>query len=123
VRALAADLGAALGCGAHLAALRRVEAGPFDVARAVTLPALDRIQAAGREALLLPADCLLAELPRIDVPGDEAARLCAGQAIAGAGEDAEWLRAYDHAGRLLGVVRRCGGLVLPRRMARPVGGD
>jgi tRNA pseudouridine55 synthase len=123
VRALAADLGAALGCGAHLAGLRRVESGGFEIAGAVTLPALEATAPEARDGLLLPVDCLLAELPRVELGGADAARLCAGQAIPAAGREADWLRAYDTAGRLLGVVRRRDGVLSPQRMAQPRAGD
>lgn len=53
VRALARDLGAALGVGGHLTALRRTGVGPFDLAQARTLDGLDRAAAAG-EPLGLP---------------------------------------------------------------------
>jgi len=55
VRSLAEDVGRALGCGAHLAHLRRTRSGPFLVERAVTLEALDAAAARGEtEALLVP---------------------------------------------------------------------
>ena len=76
VRALAADLGEALGCGAHLAALRRTASGAFDIADAVTLDDLERDDDAARSARLLPVDAPLAGMPRLDV-GAEAARLLA----------------------------------------------
>jgi tRNA pseudouridine55 synthase len=121
VRALAADLGAALGCGAHLAALRRTAAGGFDLAQAVTLHALEQTPAEARDALLLPVDCLLGELPRVDVDASAAERLAEGQTVPGFGDEADWVRAYGPAGRLLGVVRRRGGVLSPQRMARASG--
>ncbi|HEX2486335.1 MAG TPA: tRNA pseudouridine(55) synthase TruB [Myxococcota bacterium] len=65
VRSLAEDLGRALGCGAHLANLRRTRSGPFLEAQAVTLEALAAAGAEGRAAALLlpPADVL--GLPRL----------------------------------------------------------
>ena len=118
VRALAADLGAALGCGAHLRALRRIASGGFAVTDAVSLDALEASSAESRNAWLLPVDCLLAELPRIDVDGDAAARLADGRSIAAPELAADRFRAYDRAGRLLGVVRRAGAELAPERMAR-----
>lgn len=64
VRAIARDLGQALGCGGHVLWLRRVWSGPFEVAQAVTL---DQIEAAARtpeiDDLLLPLEIALADLP------------------------------------------------------------
>lgn len=65
VRALAADLGEALGCGAHLAALRRTASGGFDVANAVTLAVLEATSEHERERCLLPASSLVAHLPSV----------------------------------------------------------
>ena len=68
VRALARDLGEALGTGAHLTALRRTRSGAFDLAAAV---ALDELRERGRERLL-PLSDLLRELPEARV-GDRGA--------------------------------------------------
>ena len=68
VRALARDLGEALGTGGHLTALRRTESGPFDLAATV---ALDELREHGRERLL-PLSELLQELPEARV-GDRGA--------------------------------------------------
>jgi tRNA pseudouridine55 synthase len=68
IRSLAHDLGARLGCGAHLASLRRTASGPYDLPQAVTLAALE--DAAGRgEAgrFLIPLERLLPELPALPV--------------------------------------------------------
>ncbi|HXU67695.1 MAG TPA: tRNA pseudouridine(55) synthase TruB [Polyangia bacterium] len=64
IRALAADLGAVLGVGAHLTALRRTQVGPFAIAQAVTLEAL-----AATTPLLSPAEALA---DHATVPLDEA---------------------------------------------------
>jgi tRNA pseudouridine55 synthase len=119
VRTLAADLGTALGCGAHLVGLRRIESGGFEIASAVSLAILEEYSREAREALLLPIDRLLQALPRVDLDRDEAAHLCAGQSIDAAGlQAADCLRAYDRDGRLLGVVKRHGGVLSPQRMTR-----
>lgn len=83
IRALARDIGEALGCGGHLVALRRVQAGRFTLADAVSL---DRIEAAAREgtaaSLLLPMDRAVADWPAVNLSDDDARRLKMGQAIA-----------------------------------------
>jgi len=64
IRRIAHDAGQKLGCGAHLASLRRLRAGPFDIARAYTLDALAALSAENRLAeALLPAADLLPEFP------------------------------------------------------------
>lgn len=69
IRSIAHDAGQKLGCGAHLASLRRLRAGPFDIAKAHTLEALAAMSAEGRlQEALLPAAELLPEFPaeRVD---------------------------------------------------------
>jgi tRNA pseudouridine55 synthase len=78
VRTLGEDVGAALGCGAHLAALRRVASGALDVAAAVTFADLDGLDEAALDARLLPPDALVADLPRIVLSADDAGRFLAG---------------------------------------------
>lgn len=82
VRVLAADLGRALGCGAHLSALRRTRSGPFGLAGAVPLEALDT--ESGREAAraaVLPPEATLGHLPSVALDEASAARLVRGQAV------------------------------------------
>ena len=58
VRALARDLGARLGCGAHLASLRRTRSGHFDVAAAIPLEAAERLGIGLEDRLIRPTDAL-----------------------------------------------------------------
>ena len=81
VRVLAEDLGDALGSCAHLAALRRTASGPFALDRAVTLDALEAMALPARDALLLPVDAPIADLPRCDVDATAAAALLQGRAV------------------------------------------
>lgn len=85
IRTLAADIGAALGCGAHLAALRRTRVGALDVADAVTLEQIEAMAAEQRDDLLQAPDALLADLPVVQLTEQESARLLLGQAIRWAG--------------------------------------
>ena len=81
IRVLAEDIGAALGCGAHLAALRRTASGPFSLdGRGDAGRAARRWTGAARDALLLPADALLAGVARLDVDATTAQALVAGRA-------------------------------------------
>lgn len=120
IRTLAEDIGAALGCGAHLAALVRTESGPFRLRDAHTLATVEAASDDDRLRFLLPADVLLAGLPRTALDPDAAARFAQGQAVgAPPATPAGRLRAYDPAGRLLGV-GECGadGRVRPTRLVR-----
>ena len=83
VRAIARDLGRALGCLGHIAALRRTRVGPFTEADAVTVDDL-----ATDPAALRPVETALSEIPSIAVSRDMAARLMRGQSIILRGRDA-----------------------------------
>lgn len=85
IRTLAADIGAALGCGAHLAALRRTRVAALDVGNALTLAYIEALPAEQRDSLLMLPDALLADLPAVQLSEQEAARLLLGQAIRWAG--------------------------------------
>lgn len=78
IRVLAEDLGRDLGCGAHLAGLRRLGSGPLSVDDAITIEALQALEPDAREARLLPPDALLAHWPAVQLPADEAARFLTG---------------------------------------------
>jgi tRNA pseudouridine55 synthase len=69
VRVLAQDIGEKLGCGGHLSALRRLAAGPFTLADALTLDDVVKAPEQAR-ARILPVTRALGMLPRIDVPAD-----------------------------------------------------
>lgn len=121
VRSLAHDVGAALGCGAHLASLRRTRAGEFTLAGAMSLEALT---ARGGEvaAHLIPIDALLASVPAARLTAEGARRAGHGGAV-GPGSLAGTVpacapgarvRLLDPEGRLLGLAEpRPGGLLQP----------
>ena len=116
IRALARDLGEALGCGAHLSALRRTRVGAFDVREAAPLDALTPEQA---QARLLPMDLAAQHFPRADLSADQAQKFARGIAISPfpAGGDGSGLRrVYDSAGRFMAV----GEYDLAAQKLRPV---
>lgn len=119
VRALAEDIGGALGCGAHLAALRRTRVGRMTLEHAVTLAALEAMPAAVRREWLLPVDALLRDLPRVDL-GDRQAALFAhgGQLDLGMPPDGPGRRrVYGPDARLLGLAELDErGVLNPRRL-------
>jgi tRNA pseudouridine55 synthase len=123
VRALARDLGRALGCLGHVLALRRTRVGPFGEAQAVTLDELDRVAAEqGPEALvryLAPVEAALEDVPSLMVSPSDAAALARGQPVLIRGRDAPVLSGpiYAHCrGRIvaLGEVER--GALHPTRV-------
>jgi tRNA pseudouridine55 synthase len=83
VRAIARDLGRALGCLGHVAALRRTRVGPFTEQDAVTVDAV-----ATDPAALRPVEIALSEIPSIPVSRDMAGRLMRGQSIILRGREA-----------------------------------
>ena len=128
VRTLAEDIGEALGCGAHLAALRRTAAGPFTLAGATTLDALEALPPAARDALLLPADTLVAAWPSVALPADEAGRFLTGLRRRVALADAERVRVYGpplpsrgsgDRSTFLGIARIAGGELIATRHHNP----
>lgn len=122
VRTLAEDIGAALGCGGHLAGLRRMRIGPLGIEQATTLDALETLPPGERDALLRPADALLEGLPRAELDAAAAQRFGHGQPVAGpAGPSGGLIRAYA-GGRFLGLGRcQPDGRIAPARLvAGPV---
>ena len=71
VRSIAEDLGQALGCGAHVSALRRTKAGPFSLEDSVTMNTLGTLKqndaVAQMDDLLLPADTAVKSLPLVEL--------------------------------------------------------
>lgn len=71
VRSIAEDMGHALGCGAHVSALRRTMAGPFGIEQSVSLATLEALKAsdelAQMDALIQPADAALGGLPLVQL--------------------------------------------------------
>jgi tRNA pseudouridine55 synthase len=121
IRALADDIGQALGCGAHLAALRRTGAGRLDVRDAVTLDALEPLSEAERDARLKPTDCLLADWPAVRLDADEAGRFLTGLRRRIDGADATAVRVYGsepHA--FLGSAHITAGELIADRLLSPL---
>ena len=122
IRALARDLGAALGSCAHLLELRRTDIGRFGVEEAVALEDLDDPERV-RGAWISPRDAL-AHLPSVRVGASEARRLAHGQGVAWpAGEEGVGLPegesvpvAVEWNDALVAVGERRGGALEPRKV-------
>jgi tRNA pseudouridine55 synthase len=130
VRALARDMGRALGCLGHVAALRRTAVGPFTEAVATPLAALPAggqaageapaaVAGAAAPAPLLPVEAALAALPALRVSTADAGRLVRGQAVLLRGRDAPllegWVSVSSH-GSLIALAEVERGEVRPRRI-------
>jgi tRNA pseudouridine55 synthase len=120
IRALAEDIGEALGCGAHLAALTRTGAGPFAIADAVGLDALERLDERQRDDLVLPIDVMVDPLQRVDLAEADARRLTCGQALGWSAPPAV-VRVYA-ANAFVGVAEIRDGVMRARRMRAQVVG-
>lgn len=81
LRVLAEDIGARLGCGAHLTGLRRLRIADLDLNDAVPLDALEAMTPEDRLSRMLPVDRLVASLPRIELDSERARRFLQGQRI------------------------------------------
>ncbi|HYG13586.1 MAG TPA: tRNA pseudouridine(55) synthase TruB [Methylophilaceae bacterium] len=117
IRTLAEDVGRLLGCGAHLAGLRRLTTAHFSLDNALTLEQLDAMPMETRDQALLPADAALAKFPKVELDADSAHYLLQGQAVWKAGVvDGGPLRLY--AGNVfLGMGERSvDGKIAPRRL-------
>ncbi len=122
IRTLGEDLGEALGCGAHLVALRRTQVGSLTLDGAVTLEALEAASEVQRAALLAPVDALLQTLPRVELGAEDSRRFLHGQRLPLqlSLPSAEQVRVYGARGEagasLLGVAAWQGGVLRPERL-------
>ena len=122
IRVLAEDVGEALGCGAHIVALRRTGVAPYDAAQMVTLQTLAESAQQGIAAvdeLLLPMDTVLATWPAVQLGEDAACCLAMGQAVLAPQAPTQgWVRLYEQRReRFLGIGEiLADGRVAPRRL-------
>ncbi|MBI1943668.1 MAG: tRNA pseudouridine(55) synthase TruB [Betaproteobacteria bacterium] len=116
IRQLAADLGAELGTGAHVEALRRTAVGGFRIEQAASLDALQAMGEEARSARLLPPDSLLAELPRLDLEPGGAERFLSGRVVAVQASGSGPCRVYRNGEQLLGIGERGPDGLRPRRL-------
>lgn len=124
IRTLAEDIGEALGCGAHISALRRLGAGPFSADQMVTMEQIETALAEGGlpaiDAMLMPVDSALAASPAIELASTLAYYLCQGQAVLVPNAPTSGLlRLYDDRQRFLGIGEVLDdGRIGPRRLLR-----
>jgi tRNA pseudouridine55 synthase len=125
VRALARDLGRALGCFGHVAALRRIAVGPFaerDMISLEEIQALCNRASAGEGSLadaLFPVATALDDIPALAVSRADAARLQRGQAVLMRGRDAPVVRGTVYvtaSGSLVALADVDRGEIVPKRV-------
>jgi tRNA pseudouridine55 synthase len=125
VRALARDLGRALGCFGHVGALRRIAVGPFGEETMILLEDLEALchrAAAGEASLadaLMPVETALDDIPALAVGRADAARLQRGQAVLLRGRDAPIFRGPVYVtveGQLLALAEVDRGEIVPKRV-------
>jgi len=119
VRAVARDLGRALGCLGHVTTLRRIWSGPFEATDGVDIDTLDRLAKTPEiDALLKPLEVGLADLPEVKATAEGAARLRNGNPGAVFAAEAEF---GDEAwasfeGRAVAVGTYMAGMLHPARV-------
>ena len=120
IRTLGEDIGEALGCGAHLTALRRVATGQYVIEQCVTLDALEAMTEEQRLARLLPVPSLLPDHTRVTLDVENAGRFLSGLRRRGQWPDNEHVAVYGADPRaLLGTAHVKGGELIPGRLLSP----
>ena len=121
IRTLAQDIGEALGCGAHLTLLRRIETGGFHLEACVALDALEQMGEAERVARLLPVETLLRDHVPVTLPAQDAGRFLSGVRRRGPWPDNPRVAVFGqtpHA--LLGSAHVRAGELIPDRLLSPL---
>ena len=121
IRTLGEDIGAALGCGAHLVFLRRLDTGGIGVDRCITLAQLEALPEAERLAALETPESLLAGHLRVTLDSENAARFLSGVRRRGPWPDTEAVAVFGKdPPALLGVGHIAGGELIPDRLLSPL---
>jgi tRNA pseudouridine55 synthase len=116
IRVLAEDIGTALGCGAHLAALERTAVGPFELEQSIKLQAFEAISPAERRDRLLPLEALLQSWPHLTLEAPLAAKFRQGRAIS-VGAASGGVAVFGQDGNFLGTGQvDTSGTLQPKRL-------
>ncbi len=118
IRSLCADIGDALGMGAHVTSLQRTRSGRFFLDRAITLEQMQALAAVGDAGrAVLPMDEGLADFPAVSLTEAETFRIAHGNRLTGSASASNMpsgmIRLHDPSGRLLGLARLNEGIVRP----------
>ncbi|MDB5891426.1 MAG: tRNA pseudouridine synthase [Polaromonas sp.] len=125
IRTLGEDIGEAIGCGAHLGSLRRIETGGFTASQCISLAALEAMTEAERDAQLLPPQSLVSAFPVVTLDADNAGRFLSGLRRRGEagqfGDDAPLVQVYGSEPRaFLGSAHITANELIPQRLLSPV---
>jgi tRNA pseudouridine55 synthase len=121
IRTLGEDIGEALGCGAHLTALRRTGTGGFDVNQSISLADLGALTEDARDALLLPVDALLPDHARVTLDAENAGRFLSGVRRRGVWPDTDRVAVYGtDPPSLLGAAHVVADELIPSRLLSPI---
>ena len=115
IRTLVEDIGAVLGCGAHLAALERLAVGSFTLERSVKLEDFEGLSSAQRRERLLPSQALLESWPRLQLSAELSAKFRHGQAVPADAVDGN-VAVFGEGEVFLGTGEVCGRTLQPRRL-------
>jgi len=118
IRTLAEDIGAVLGCGAHLIGLRRTKTANYSIDQAVTLTQFEAMTLEQRQAALMPMDSAVLHLPAIILDADSTHYLRQGQAVWQSRINAKGLlRLYNEQQEFLGLGEQdSDGKIAPKRL-------
>ena len=123
IRTLAEDIGVALGCGAHLIGLRRIETAGYLLSSAVKIEQLEVLSLYERDALLLPVDSAIENLAKVTLNVDAAYFLMQGQSVWMAGNHlvklsvGDDVRLYEENNQFLGLgLLQDDGKIAPKRL-------
>jgi len=118
IRTLAEDIGAVLGCGAHLIGLRRTKTANYNIEQAVTLEQFEAMNLEQRQAALMPMDSAVLHLPAIVLDADSTHYLRQGQAVWQSRINAKGLlRLYNEQQEFLGLGEQdSDGKIAPKRL-------
>ncbi len=125
IRTLGEDIGEAIGCGAHLGSLRRIETGGFVASQCVTLAALEAMSEAERDACLLPPQSLVANYPSVTLDADNSGRFLSGLRRRGEpgqyGADVSLVQVFGTDPRaFLGSAHVTADELIPQRLLSPI---
>ena len=125
IRTLGEDIGEAIGCGAHLGSLRRLETGGFVSGQCVSLSDLEAMSEREREARLLPAQSLVEAYPAVTLDADNAGRFLSGLRRRGSpgqwGADSPLVQVYgSEPVAFLGSAHVTADELIPQRLLSPI---
>ena len=125
IRTLGEDIGEAIGCGAHLGSLRRLETGGFVVGQCVSLSDLEAMSEHERDARLLPVQSLVAAYPTVTLDADNTGRFLSGLRRRGTpgqwGNDGVMVQVFGSVpSAFLGSAHVTADELIPQRLLSPI---